>query len=357
MLGKVLAGSLALACFATHAQNVTIYGIADVAIEHLNNANAAGGSLIREPTLTGLAPSRLGFRGNEDLGGGLQAFFNLEIGYALATGALNNGGRIFGRASNVGISGPWGALTLGRQANMTLQPLLTHVTGPALYSIGSLDTYLPNTFSDNAIGYLGKFGGWTAGATYSLGRDGAAGTIPSATNCPGELATDKKACNQWTTAVRYDTADWGAATSFDEMRGGPGAALGLSSSNYTDKRTIVSGWLKVGVGKVSGGVLHRDRVTATSLKSNLYYAGASYPLTPELELDGEVARLDIMDSPNDANMVHGRFIYHFSKRTSVYLMAGHIKNYGTSAVSLSAAGTTGPGMGQTGIATGFDQRF
>jgi predicted porin len=357
MHGKVLAGSLMLASVTAYAQSVTIYGIVDTSVEHLTNVSASGDSLTRMPTLTGLMPSRLGFRGSEDLGDGLQAFFNLEMGIATATGSLNNGGRAFGRASNVGIAGPWGRLTFGRQQNMTVQAISTHVTGPALYSIGSQDTYLPNAFSDNAVGYLGTFGAWTVGATYSLGRDSAAGTIPSATNCPGELASDKKACRQWTAAVRYDASDWGAAVSRDQMRGGPNAALGLSSSAYTDTRSIVSGWVKLGPAKVSGGVLHRDRETDTSRKSNLYYVGASYPVTAALSLDGEISRTDVKNSPDDANMFVARAVYYLSKRTAVFAMAGHIENSGTSALSLSAGGTVAPGMSQSGIAAGVHHKF
>ena len=65
MLGRVLAGSLALFCFFAHAQSVQIYGIADTSIEYLTNVNAARDHMSRMPTLTGLAPSRLGFRGTE----------------------------------------------------------------------------------------------------------------------------------------------------------------------------------------------------------------------------------------------------------------------------------------------------
>jgi predicted porin len=75
-----LAGAALAIGASAHAQStVTIYGIADTGIERLTNVNAQGHSLVRMPNLTGLVPSRLGFRGNEDLGGGLNAFFNLEM--------------------------------------------------------------------------------------------------------------------------------------------------------------------------------------------------------------------------------------------------------------------------------------
>ncbi|MEG1770995.1 MAG: porin, partial [Comamonas sp.] len=59
--------------------------------------------------------SRVGFRGNEDLGGGTQALYTLEIGLNNDTGALGQGGLGFGRQAFVGFSNPrFGRLTMGR---------------------------------------------------------------------------------------------------------------------------------------------------------------------------------------------------------------------------------------------------
>jgi predicted porin len=115
---------------SAQAQSVTIYGIMDVGVERLTNVNASGASLTRMPNLTGTVPSRLGFRGAEDLGGGLQALFTLESGIALKSGTLNNGGRMWGRAAHVGLAGPFGRITLGRQPTMTVQAVSSHVMGP-----------------------------------------------------------------------------------------------------------------------------------------------------------------------------------------------------------------------------------
>ncbi|WP_347614526.1 porin, partial [Comamonas thiooxydans] len=85
-----------------HAQSsVQIYGIVDTAVETMNNVGATKSSLTRMPNLTGSVPSRLGFRGREDLGGGLSASFTLEMGIGPDSGALNQGGRGFGRQSFV----------------------------------------------------------------------------------------------------------------------------------------------------------------------------------------------------------------------------------------------------------------
>lgn len=123
-MNKLICSAAALICsfLGTPAQAQTavqIYGIVDSGVAHLTNVNAAGDSITKIPSLTSSFPSRIGFRGTEDLGGGLQAFFVLENGLALDTGTQQQGGRLFGRQANVGIKGAWGTVTIGRQLNMT----------------------------------------------------------------------------------------------------------------------------------------------------------------------------------------------------------------------------------------------
>ena len=179
----------ALAAAAAQAQtSVQIYGVVDTSISYLTNVDAAGHAVTKMNSVTGELPSRIGFRGTEDLGHGLQAFFVLENGLSLDTGMTGQGGRLFGRAANVGLKGAWGTLTLGRQQNMTyIAPQKADVMGPSLVALGSIDPYLPNARSDNAIGYMGNFGPLVVGATYSLGRDASSAGGPPATNCAGEV--------------------------------------------------------------------------------------------------------------------------------------------------------------------------
>ncbi len=131
----------ATAALAAHAQtppsgsSVSIYGLMDLGVEYVNNVGATGSSLTRMPSNTGTLPSRLGFRGSEDLGGGLKAIFTLEMGLAPDQGTLGQGGRGFGRQSFVGLEGPWGSVTAGRQYSMLFYSMLNaDVMGPALYA-------------------------------------------------------------------------------------------------------------------------------------------------------------------------------------------------------------------------------
>ncbi len=167
-----IAAILCGACHAPFAQSVQLYGLIDTGVEYLDNVGSAGNSLVRATQLTGQAPSRWGLRGREDLGGGLSAIFRLENGFSVTNGALGQGGRIFGRSAYTGLSGPWGAVTFGRQQEMVWTALLlADNIGPASFSMVDFYPFLAAAREDNSVAYIGKFRRLTLGATYSLCRD------------------------------------------------------------------------------------------------------------------------------------------------------------------------------------------
>ena len=109
MLGCV--SSLAMAQSTTGTSSVTIYGLMDIGINHVTGA--PGGS-VTSITSGNMEGSRLGFKGNEDLGGGYRAIFTLESRIEADTGALSNrpisGGRLPDRLSTATSLGLPGAL-------------------------------------------------------------------------------------------------------------------------------------------------------------------------------------------------------------------------------------------------------
>jgi predicted porin len=311
------------------------------------------------PSLTGTMPSRIGFRGTEDLGNGLKALFVLENGFGPDTGMQGQGGRLFGRNAYVGLQGAWGTLTLGRQVNMTyIAGLKSDVMGPHVYAVSNLDPYLPNARSDNAIGYTGKFSDFTVGATYSFGRDASAAGGPASTNCAGEVPHNAKACRQFTTMLDYDNKSWGMAGSYDRLYGNAGVIFGgLTSSNYYDQRIALNGFFMLDKTKFGAGLIQRTTHTASDVKSNLYYAGSSTPFAGNWVLDAQASHLDVKDSPNDTTLLAARVMYNLSRRTAVYATVGHVRNRGTAAVAVDAGGTIGAGMSQSGIMTGVRHFF
>lgn len=365
LTAATLTAALAAALTPTgaSAQGVTLYGLIDGAVERLDHVGASGGSLTRMPGLSGSAPSRLGVRGSEDLGGGLRALFTLEQGLAPDQGTFNQGGRGFGRQAYVGLAGPWGTLTLGRQYSMLFWSQLdADILGPNTFGSGSMDSYLPNARVDNSIAWRGRFGGLDLGASTSFGRDAVnAGPSPSGTNCAGESATDHQACRQWSLLAKFDSAAWGVAAAVDEMRGGPGAFAGLTSSALKDRRATVAGWARLGTVKLGAGLItRRNGASTTTPRSDLWYLGASLALTPALTLDGQVFRLDVKNSANAATLAAVRASYQLSKRSTVYATAGRMDNSGTLALSVSngAAGASpAAGTAQTGVALGVRHTF
>lgn len=345
-------------CTGVQAQQVTMYGLLDLGVAYTTNANAGGDSVFKMPSLTASLPSRIGFRGSEELGGGTQAIFALETGIGADTGTTGQGNRLFGRAAWVGLKNHYGQLMLGRQVNMTfLATAKADIIGPNIFSISSLDLYLPNARSDNAIGYLGVFKELTVGATYSFGRDASSAGGPAATGCAGEVAGNARACRQVTGMLAWDTKTWGASASYDQLRGGPGAANGLTRAADTDRRISLNGYAVLGPAKIGGGAIERSIDAASDTRQGLYYLGAAYTFDGPWQLDAQLSRLDVRHTARVSNLAVLRATYHLSRRSAVHASLGRIRNRGGAAIALDAGGTVGAGLNQSGVLVGVRHLF
>ncbi|MDC8785276.1 porin [Roseateles koreensis] len=112
---KLMGATCALAAtFAAQAESssVTIYGSID---QYLNYMTSSSGAKVKALEDGALLRSRLGFRGTEDLGGGLAAKFQLEMGLSADTGTQADTTRSFDRQAWVGLADSWGEVRLGRQ--------------------------------------------------------------------------------------------------------------------------------------------------------------------------------------------------------------------------------------------------
>lgn len=357
---KRIAAAAALLPGLAAAQSVTLYGVVDTGVEYVNNIGAAKDSVVRLMGNTGMVPSRWGLRGTEDLGGGLKSVFVLESGFFPDSGTSSMGGRLFGRQAFVGLSGRWGQIAFGRQNTMLFWSYLdSDILGPNIFGSASLDNYMTFGRADNAVSYKGTFGGLTVGATYSFGRDTvSAGPSPAGTNCAGENAADKRACREWSALLQYQTDWWGVAAAYDENRGGPGAFGGLTNSGLTDRRATVTGYaILANRAKVGAGVIRRDNEGSATPRSDLWYVGGSYDVTPAFNVAGQVYSLRFHHSDNKAMLYALRGSYAFSKRTSVYGTVGYVDNSGQSAVAVDGAAAPPPGASQAGVMLGIKHIF
>lgn len=141
--------------------------------------------------------SRFGLKGTEDLGNGLKVGFVLENGFTADDGKMDNSDRLFGRESNLFITGAFGTLSFGRvgqlaSANGTFG--LLGVTSP--FSSGWGDSIGPKFVTangwarfDNTVTYATPtFAGLTMYAQYSFGTDSAKA---DATHIEGQSSVDR----------------------------------------------------------------------------------------------------------------------------------------------------------------------
>ena len=112
---KKLAIATALAAMVTaaSAQNVTVYGVIDTGLQKYDTGSAN----VTRATDGILATSRLGFRGTEDLGGGITAGSVLEgkvVPSAGTLGSTTTTGQSFDRESSLFIAGKFGEIRAGK---------------------------------------------------------------------------------------------------------------------------------------------------------------------------------------------------------------------------------------------------
>ncbi|MFZ2386576.1 MAG: porin [Polaromonas sp.] len=168
---------------STSASSVTLYGIADIALISVSNKD---GSRLNALDSGILQSSRFGFRGNEDLGGGLSALFVLESGFNLDTGASSSAASFFNRQSFIGLSSQsMGTLALGRQYGPIYDQLIGLSGAPAFgVQAGAIDgiangkssaarfeNTIGSTRFDNSVKYTSPtMSGFKASAMVGLGE-------------------------------------------------------------------------------------------------------------------------------------------------------------------------------------------
>jgi predicted porin len=172
LIALAVAGLVSAPVFAQ--SNIQVYGVADAYMQY--------GDSMGDDTMGvasgGLAGSRLGFRGEEDLGSGLKAVFVLEQGFNIDTGASMSAGSSFARQAYVGLKGNFGQVALGRQYapgyfTGEYDALLNAFVSPmSLLSNFAGLTITPNSAArwNNSVTYNGTFQSVSLAGIYSAGN-------------------------------------------------------------------------------------------------------------------------------------------------------------------------------------------
>jgi predicted porin len=275
--------ALAVTGAAFAQSSVTLYGVADIAVGELKQADKFG-ALANGGMNNGT--SRLGFRGTEDLGGGLKASFNFEQAVNLANGATDT--NTYQRAAFMSLAGDFGTVAAGRRLT------------PAFFAKAAYE--LTSTANYSALGK--QFGYSSAGTGAGARRDGLVTyTTPNfggVTATIGTVFEGNNASKPMEFNVIYRGGPMVVAFQMDSASNtAPGAKRGSS----------IGGSYDFGVAKVAASF--QDPAGA----KKGFTLGASAPVGP-VTLTADIAR-DTSDAGKNTDLLL-EVKYPLSKRTFAY---------------------------------------
>lgn len=359
MKKSLIALAVLAASGAAMAQSsVTLYGVADAGVTYLNGKDNWSG-VTSGNNLT----SRLGFRGTEDLGGGLKANFVLEGGFNLDNGDGASGyagakageGFQFKRQSTVGLAGNFGEVRLGRELTAAYNATarydvfgsvgiahsqlwddgksLAFSTAPA--TLGEpVDPYhyTTNQRVSNAITYVSPdFSGFKVAANYGF----------------GEIAGKNSDGRYFGGGLTYDNGPLSLGLGAERLNKGDGAAMQAQASNDITAWSL-GGSYDLGVAKLLAAYRQSTAkdvaiLGATSdLKNRGYMLAVTAPVGPGLvraAYNRYEAKFDGKKGVTDQFGLG--YVYNLSKRTSVYGTYAYIKNKNDNALNLTVNSSGG----------------
>lgn len=308
---------LGLSSGAVFAQSsVSIYGIVDAGLVHESGGKAGSVNNLSGGIASG---SRLGFKGKEDLGGGLSANFVIENGFNPDTGVAGQSGLLLGRQAFVGLSGNLGGVTLGRQYSPYYK-VLRDVADPFAAGLAGKAGNLmaTNTRINNMIEYVTpKLAGFSADVGYGF----------------GEVAGDSAKSRNLGAAIGYAQGPLNVKLAHHQ----------LNNATATDKtsNTLLTCSYDFGVAKASLG--YAINKGTGSADSNDAIAGVTVPFGASRVLASYIRHNDKTAANKDANQWAIGYIYSLSKRTDLYTSYAHISNSNGATFKVGNATDTGTG--------------
>ena len=320
----------AFAGVASAQSSVTLFGTVDLNARYVKNDGSA-----RRVSLSqdGLNSSQLGFRGTEDLGGGLKAGFLLLAAVNADTGTTNTT-KFFNRSAYVRLLGGFGEVRLGRDYTPTFW---NNTIFDAFGTVGLGDSthvgqLLAPTFvrADNSIGYFLPTGiGGVYGQAMVAASEGATGN-------PGRYVGGRIGF----AAGPFDIAGAYGQQRLDTLPGAP------SQKTYN-----IGGSYDLGVVKLMG-YYDRDTLSFTGFnqKEDRYSFSGVVPLG-QGEIHAGYNRSKLKDSianvSNTVSQFAVGYAYNLSKRTALYSTYSRISNgkLSQNSVAGGSAQTAAPNPG------------
>ncbi len=305
---KITLAALILAGFAASAQaqsNVTVYGIVDLGL-----AKTTGQTMVERENHA----SRLGFRGAEDMGGGLSTIFNLEMEILADTGAQK--GVLFERQAWVGFKGAFGTVFFGRTKDLIdgaqgrVEPfgadgVIGKVNEPMMRNaVGA--SRVQNAITYNSV----NMEGFVASAQYVLSE------LSGAKSGIAVLGT-------------YDMGPLGAHIGYQQA-----VQTAVTTTSQPTLFTVGASY-KFGDLKMTGQYAKGDTKIAAKGKSNSVLLGAIYAVGAtdyKAVISRQLTSTNTFSDRNTVREIGVGLDHHLSKRTDLYAYAGrervaHLTSY------------------------------
>jgi len=359
---KTLLAAALLAGFAGAASaqsSVTLYGIVDGGLRYQqvsrNNLDGVSNAGVAYGQQSG---NRFGMKGVESLGNGNNAIFAIEAGFDLGNGMGQQGGRLFGRQSWMGVeNNAWGQVRLGRMINLTTEYLVNAVdpfgAGFGQLNMGNAFTAGNTVRLDNLLMYkTPTMSGFQAGVGYSF----ATGLSSNGGTTGYGFATSNNS-RQVTVGVKYANGPIFAAASYEKayaantstQNGNSVNSANISGSYDFKVVKLAAGfgvtrdgfWAGSGAGGTGATIATGPNgntnglVFAPSTSFNAYIVGATIPVNAVSRVllswnmiapDGDTKTLYSAKNQQSLNL---GYTYDFTKRTNVYTYVGQTTNYAT----------------------------
>lgn len=289
----------AFAGAASAQSSVTVYGIVDAAVTRFDDGT---------DTTTGISSgqqssSRIGFKGTEDLGNGLKAFFTLENGISVDTGAGSSG---FSRQANVGLKGGFGSVALGLNNSAMKRAIdkLDAFGNGGL--VGLAGIYGTNERVANSIHYVSpNFGGFSGALTYGF----------------GEVAGENKANRNINASATYAAGP----VALHLTHGQENEDVPTESDNT--KMTVFGGSYDFGVAKLFASYAQeKEDFAAGDTKVKGFNLGVSAPVGAGKVLASFTRVKDDDNSEDKFNEYAVGYVHSMSKRTSLYATYARVSN-------------------------------
>lgn len=312
-----------MASVASAQTSVSIYGVADLYYRHDSGDVPGGSKNALDSGGAQLAGTRLGFRGKEDLGGGLAAIFTAEMGFTMDTGAFDGTGIGFGRQAFVGLQGNFGTVKFGRQYNpLFMGGYKYDPFGDAMVGAYSRLIVLgAGKRLNNSIVYgtPTNLGGFSGEASYSFGE------VPGAASQGRVLGL----------TVGYANGPFSTNLIYNNANNIPTAG----NPAVNTKNTGVGASYDMKVATVSGLIQRNKSDAAAPLDTQDYLVGVKVPFGANALLASYIRHKNKAIANADTDQIAFGYTHALSKRTTLYTSVSRVSN--DAAASLQTPGFPG----------------